>query len=240
MDRGSLLNDPETAIRTALEGHQAGVWSAMPGVVQSVNLAKMTCTVQLAIQGAIIDENDATQNVNYPVLGDVPIVFPGCAGFLITMPIAAGDEVLVVFASRCIDSWWQNGGVDNQPMEARMHDLSDGFAIPGPYSQPNVAGSISSSDLQIRNKAGTVYLSIGADKKIKLVSTTGKLHLANTASSLFTALTNLNTALSAFMSTLAGFSGGGSPVTQASLQAPAATAGTAITAVQVLIAGLLE
>lgn len=171
MDRASLLNDPETALRTALDGFQSGLWTAIPGIIQSVDFTKMTCTVQPAVQGEVQDETGATQNVNYPLLADVPIVFPGCAGFIITLPLAQGDEVLVVFSSRCIDSWWQSGGVNNRPLEARMHDLSDGFAIPGPRSVPNIpAGSISTTGMEIRNAAGNSKIQMSADGKIRITA----------------------------------------------------------------------
>jgi hypothetical protein len=172
MDRAQLLNDAEEAMRLVLDGRQSCIWTAMPGIVQSVDLEAMTCEVQPAIQGTIEDENGKLQSVNLPLLVDVPIVFPGAGGFVITFPIAAGDEVLVVFGSRCIDAWWQSGGVQ-RPMEARMHDLSDGFAIPGPRSQPKKVSDISSTAAQIRNDAGDAYIEIGADGKIKLVSATG-------------------------------------------------------------------
>lgn len=169
-DRNQLLNDAEAAQRAVLDGRQSTIWTAMPGIVKAVNLTKMTCEVQPSIQGQIEDENGRIQAVNYPLLVDVPIVFPSAGGFMITLPLAAGDEVLVVFASRCIDAWWQSGGIQ-RPMEARMHDLSDGFAIPGPRSQPKLpAGAISATAAQIRNDAGTSYVEIAADGKIKLVA----------------------------------------------------------------------
>ncbi len=231
MDRGSLLNDSETAFRTALEGWQSGLWTAMPGVVKSVNLAKLTCEVQIAVQGTITEEDGSTRNVNYPLLADVPILFPSTAGFLITFPLAANDEVLVIFASRCIDSWWQSGGIANQPMEARMHDLSDAFAIPGPRSQPNVVANVSATDLEIRNTAGDTLLSITAS---------GKIGFQNATTDLKEILTDLETLLNSFMGTLAAFGGGAAPVTQAMLQAPAATAATALSAVLTKIGALLK
>ena len=112
-----------------------------------------------------------------PIL-DVPIVFPSAGGFTITMPVAVGDEVLVMFASRCIDAWWQNGGVINPPMDYRMHDLSDGFAIPGPKSQPKVIPNISTNSCQIRTNAGTSYIEItnsGAINLVGNVTVTGTL-----------------------------------------------------------------
>lgn len=172
-----------------LDGRQASIWTAMPGIVQSVNLTKMTCVVQLAIQGRYEDANSNINWVNIGVLQDVPIVFPSAGGFTITFPIAVNDEVLVVFASRCIDFWWQNGGHANKPAEYRMHDLSDGFAIPGPRSQPRVLTSVNTTDIQIRNDAGTVYLSIGID---------GKIGFKNATTSLKTVLSDLNTATHTF------------------------------------------
>ena len=168
-DRTQLQNDQEEAMRLALDGRQSTIWTAMPCIITSIDFSKMTLAAQPAIQGTVEDESGNKTVVNLPLVVDVPIGFPSGGGFLITLPIAAGDEVLVVFASRCIDAWWQSGGVQ-RPMEMRMHDLSDGFAIPGPRSQPKVASSISTTGLQIRNNAGTSYVEISADGKIKLVS----------------------------------------------------------------------
>lgn len=171
MDRRGLLNDPEETQRLILDGRQSTMWSAMPAIVTKVNLVAMTIECQPAIQGTITDENNVTTYVNLPKLVDVPIVFPSAGGFTITFPIAIDDEVLVVFASRCIDAWWQSGGI-GKPIEARMHDLSDGFAMPGPKSQPNVLPGISSTDLQIRNKAGTSFISLKANGNVQITAPT--------------------------------------------------------------------
>ena len=135
MDPREYLNDQEEASRLMLESHQSDMWTAMPGIVQSVNLSAMTLVVQLAIQGRSEDQNGNITYQNISPIQDVPICFPSAGGFTLSLPISAGDEVLVVFASRCIDSWWQNGEYANKAMEFRMHDLSDGFAIPGPRSR---------------------------------------------------------------------------------------------------------
>lgn len=129
----------------------------------------MTISCQPTIQGVTSDQNNNMTYVNLPLLADVPIVFPSAGGFTITLPIQVNDEVLVIFASRCIDAWWQSGGI-GLPIEMRMHDLSDGFAIPGPKSLPNVIPNISTTGAQIRNNAGTSYVEISGDGKIKLVS----------------------------------------------------------------------
>lgn len=165
MDRNQLANDPVVSFRYALNGNQATIWTAIPAIVQSVNLTAMTLVAQPAIQGIITSPDPSNPNnfidtyVNLPLLADVPILYPSGGGFTLTFPITVGDEVLVHFSSRCIDSWWQNGGI-GVPIEMRMHDLSDGFAFCGPKSQPNVVGGISSNSTQLRTNSGAVFLEI--------------------------------------------------------------------------------
>lgn len=172
MDRNQILNDPETAMRYSLQGLQSQMWTAMPAIVQSVNLEEMTIACTPAIKGVATDENGIQSYPVMPILEDVPICFPSAGGFSLTFPIIVGDEVLVVIACRCIDSWWQNGGFQ-KPMELRMHDLSDGFAIPGPKSIPNVLGNISSDNVQLRSDDGSVYLEITPVGGINLVAPSG-------------------------------------------------------------------
>ena len=126
MDRRERWAEPVEALRAALDGRQAEMWTALPGIVQSFDPAAMTVSVQPAVAGRISDEAGKAASVDLPILPDVPVVFPGGGGFALTFPVAAGDECLVVFASRCIDAWWQSGGV-GEPMEPRMHDLSDAY-----------------------------------------------------------------------------------------------------------------
>ena len=73
----------------------------------------------------------------------------GGGDYSITMPIKKGDECLIVFGDSCIDSWWQNGDVQN-PIDSRRHDLSDGFALVGFKSQKNKLENYSDDSFQIQ------------------------------------------------------------------------------------------
>jgi len=206
-DRNQLLNDPEEAMRLVLDGRQSTIWTAIPGIVQKVDFTKMTCEVQPAIRGSIEDESGKVQSVDLPLLINVPIVFPSAGGFTITMPLKANDEVLVVFSARAIDAWWQSSGVQ-QPVEARMHDLSDGFAIPGPRSVPNAVSGISTNSVQIRKDDGSAYVEVAQSGKVKLISG-DKITIANDTNDLkgvinglADLLDTLNTALTAFSATV--------------------------------------
>ena len=170
IDQRERINDPQEAARLAVEDALAQTWTATPGIVVSVDLEAQTLVVQPAIQGAYKLPDGSAQRVNMPLLVDVPIVWPRAGGFALTFPIAAGDEVLVVFGSRAMDSWWQSGGVGPQ-VESRMHDLSDGFAILAPCSQPKAATlvDVSPTTVQLRDEGGKNYLEITPAGKINFV-----------------------------------------------------------------------
>lgn len=128
---------------------------ALPGIIQSFDPVTQTVTVQPAINEIVYNQNGLPTHLPLPVLLDVPIVIPRAGDYVITLPIRKGDECLVIFADMCIDAWWQNGGMQNQ-IEQRRHDLSDGFAILGTWSQPNRLSGYSTDKMKLLNvKTGT-------------------------------------------------------------------------------------
>lgn len=90
---------------------------------------------------------------------DVPVLFPGNANFMLTFPVEQGDECLLLFAERCIDGWYSEGGVQEQA-ELRHHDASDGIAIVGLRSQPKRIKNFDKERLQIRNKEGDTVVTL--------------------------------------------------------------------------------
>ncbi len=165
MDRRERLDDPVEATRAAMEGMLAEAWTSLPGIVQSFDPDAETVTVQPSIRGRIEQPDGSVISVNLPLLVDVPVVFPGGGGFTLTFPVKDGDECLVVFASRCIDAWWQSGGI-GEPLEPRMHNLSDGFALVGPRSQPRTLPNVSTENVQLRTDDGKASVTIKPDYTI--------------------------------------------------------------------------
>ena len=80
---------------------------AAPGIIQSVDYEKQTCTVQLAIREQL-NYNGDLQWLDIPVLPDVPFFIYSGGGYCLTLPVNAGDECLIVFGDTCIDAWWQS------------------------------------------------------------------------------------------------------------------------------------
>ena len=86
------------------------------------------------------------------------MVMPRAGGYVLGFAPQVGDECLVVFADCCIDSWWQSGSVQSQA-DSRRHDLSDGFAILGCWSQQN-RPKLPENGVCLQNDKGTAGISI--------------------------------------------------------------------------------
>jgi hypothetical protein len=131
---------------------------AAPGIVQSFDAGKQTVQVSVAVREKISIDG-VLEDVEIPLLLDVPILMPRAGGFSLTLPVQAGDECLVVFGDSCMDAWWQSGGVQDQ-IDRRRHDLSDGFAILGPWSQPRTISGYSTNSAVLRNSDGSVKVEV--------------------------------------------------------------------------------
>lgn len=146
---------------------------SIPGIIQSFDPETVTCVVQPAIKGAVPNDSGVPVSSDMTLLMDVPVMFPRGGGCTLTFPIKPGDECLIVFGDRCIDFWWQSGGVQ-EPVDDRQHDLSDAFAIVGPQSQAKKISGISMSGAQLRTDDGAAFVEVAAGHAIT-VQTPGKL-----------------------------------------------------------------
>lgn len=169
MKREERVEDLYATIRYALEGLRSEIQTSTPAIIQSFDPIKRTCTAQPTIKSLLTGLDGKKQWVQLPVIVDIPVIFPSGGGYTLTFPIAQGDECLLIFASRCIDAWWYNGGIQNQD-DVRFHDYSDGFALVGVNSVPNVIPSISTNSVQLRSNNGADFVEIKNDK-INVVST---------------------------------------------------------------------
>ncbi len=163
-ERLSILTEP-------IEGN-AWQWACMlrvaiPGQVVSFDADRQTCVVQPLIQEIVLlpppGGTNSTQNIPTPTtikpLQDVIPIMMRVPGWSLTFPIVAGTECLLIFADMCVDGWWQSGGVQPQ-FDRRRHDLSDAFALFGPWSNPKKLANYSTSSVQLRSDDQTVMIEL--------------------------------------------------------------------------------
>src|ERR1035438_9725776 len=116
------LGTPGGEFESYLKQFACGLRVAVPGIVQSFNAAKQTVVVKCAVLEKMNVNTGGVPvatDMDLGLLVDIPIVVMGGGPFIITFPIAAGDECLVIFADMCFDAWYQSGGTDNVQLDKR-------------------------------------------------------------------------------------------------------------------------
>ena len=104
------------------------------GIVDEFFPNDLTVRVQIAGKKQIGLNTDGTQRVRdfAPIYAKVCYCNP-----FITNEIKKGDECILLFSDREIESWFINGDI-NPYTHTRMHDLTDAIAIFGIRSLPNM------------------------------------------------------------------------------------------------------
>jgi hypothetical protein len=175
------LANPVSQWTEALAAFAKTLRMALPCIVVSFDSTKQTIVAQPVINEVARNQDGKTFSPQQlPQLVDVPVILPRGGPFTLTLPIQAGDECLVIFGDTCFDAWWQSGGTNNNEFEQRRHSLADGFAVFGPWSQPRVLSSYSTSSAQLRNEDGTVTIDVAANAvtvTAPTVNVTGSQHV---------------------------------------------------------------
>ncbi len=124
----------ERALRSGL----GDVNVSMPGVVVSYDAATQTATVRPGLRRVVFDENDEPGAEEIPPITNVPVSFPGGAGFTIHFPLAAGDTGDLIFSTWSLNEWQATGSVST-PGNLKLHDLGSAKFYPGIRSKKNAA-----------------------------------------------------------------------------------------------------
>lgn len=139
-----LINDKTQFFKVFEDNIKNKIRVASPAKITSIDYEKQTLKAQITIREYINGKY-----IDIPELLDVPFFILGGGDYSFTFPIKEGDECLIIFGDSCMDSWWQNGDVQN-PIDSRRHDLSDGFALVGFKSQKNKLEDYSDDSFQIK------------------------------------------------------------------------------------------
>lgn len=128
MANGDNLTD---VLSSAIRNRMAEMQTAMPAQVVGYDFKTQKASVKPTIKRRYADGRIES----FPVINNVPVIFPRSGGASMTFPVKNGDTVLLICCSRSIDTWAATGGEVNQD-DSRMHDLNDAVAIPGlmPFS----------------------------------------------------------------------------------------------------------
>ena len=160
-----------TDTRALIATEMADVHTCLPGVIVDYDgefaTVRPTLDKQLANGETLAAPKIARVPVCWPI-GDV-----NGAQALFTVPLKAGDPVLLHFSERALDDWL--GGSDGAPGDPRQFDLSDAFATP--MARP---GTIKADTERVSLQYGPMTLKITAEGEVT-VDTTAPIHMTTTA-----------------------------------------------------------
>jgi Phage protein Gp138 N-terminal domain len=144
-----LFGSEADAVLAAVQAVLRGMLTTMPAIVQQDSDGH-NVTVQPAINALVRKDDGTMSQVTWPQLQTMVAHFAGGGLMVSTHPIKNGDEVILQFAARALDSWRQSGGIQN-PIDARQHHASDGFVLGGVKSDPNKIQNYATESIQHRS-----------------------------------------------------------------------------------------
>jgi len=121
------MQDLTDFMREFLDYYFAQVHTDLPGVVVAYDHNKRRATVQPSLKRRAGNK----EYINFPLLIDVPVLFPATKRYLIHIPLEENDEVAVFFSERALEEWKNIGQDDIEDPDPRRYSLSDAYCIPG-------------------------------------------------------------------------------------------------------------
>ncbi|EEO0341365.1 hypothetical protein GID45_12155 [Salmonella enterica] len=127
-----MIEELHDTIGLGVEFALADVHTIVVAKITSVNDKTVSC---IPVINRVVKGNSK----QLPEFIEVPPVILQGGDSYIAEPIAAGDYCLVLISERCYDAWYA-GSDFVSPLEMRMHDYSDGFALCGVNPQATAIG----------------------------------------------------------------------------------------------------
>ena len=141
------------------------------GVIQSFDVATQLATIAIAMKQVRDIAEDGTKTiVEYPLLLECPVMVLFGGVDILSLPITAGDNCIVLFNDRQIDNWLYNGP-GQTPTIGRVHDLSDGIAIVGIRPLTNSITNYLAEGIRLSHGVGNSQM----DLKTDLIDTIAEL-----------------------------------------------------------------
>lgn len=169
------MNSLTDALTLAQKQTQLSINCVKVGIIQSFNPANQRANIQISYKQVKDVLEDGTKIYQeYPVLKDCPVMVLFGGVDILSLPIQAGDNCLVLFNDSDMDQWAQNGN-GGSPTTSRMHDLSDAIAIVGIRPLSNVITNYLANGIRLSHNLGNSQI----DLKEDLIESIAELFLHN-------------------------------------------------------------
>ncbi|MCF1502203.1 hypothetical protein L0F51_00290 [Afifella sp. H1R] len=161
---GKTTNTERDISGAHLQAEREDMWGEMPGKIVSFDKDKQTATVQPLYKKRLNGEPTAL-----PELQEVPVRFPRVGGFIMTMPVRAGDRVTLRPQMRNNEAYHEEDQ-EYAANDARSFSLSDYEAfLDGGESLATPIENFNADRLEIRSEGSPVKVDM-ADDVVRLVN----------------------------------------------------------------------
>ena len=158
-------------LRHAFEQLMKGINTCLPGFIVDYDPATRRAKVQAALPLLTTEDN----LVDWPIIANVPVVFPSGGGYSLLFPLESGEPVLLAFAQRGIREF-KKRHQRAAPEASSFFSEKDAIAIAGfgpPPSSP--IAPVSSQGVVLQDNSGTTFVALEAEGV--RIETTGTLTL---------------------------------------------------------------
>ena len=169
-------------ISDAMQDVKQSIRVCLPAKIEKYDIESQTATVQPLLR---IRFNHYKELQSLPVIHKVPIIHPRTSSAIIRLPVKKDDLCTLIFADRSIENWVAGDGKEKDPLDTRMHHISDAYAILGGYPEgmPRKANNPDALEIEV-------------DPETKLTIGNGEAELLQLAHDAFAELKTLTQELS--------------------------------------------
>jgi hypothetical protein len=122
-----MTDELNRLLRETWEYNMTNIHTSFPGKVVSYDPKTRRADIQPSLKRRLPDGGF----VDFPIIPDVPVHFPGTSEYTIHFPLKKDDEVEVKVCERSTDVWRDSGDKGIEDPDPRRFNLSDCYATPG-------------------------------------------------------------------------------------------------------------
>lgn len=137
---------------------------SLPAVVESYDSESRSIQARPLIKVKYTDG----QELEFPLINDVPVVFPRTQDFIFSFPLRKGDGVTLLVSDHALETW--KGSKGQEPAgydDPRLHNITDAVAIPGLFPLSASNPGTDPDSVQIVFKEAEVTIKPTGDVTIK-------------------------------------------------------------------------
>jgi len=159
------------AIQSVVDRMVLSIHTCLPGRIEKYDYKTQKAEVKPLVKQ---DYNDDIPK-SWPVIVNVPVIFPRSANFILHFPLLKDDYVLILFSEKALEKWLSMGS-ETESGDIRRFDITDAIAVPGlfPFSVNSLADNNSDVVMQYKSTGMRIKdngdIEIGKQSFLKLVT----------------------------------------------------------------------